>query len=107
MTHGFLDRGGYFSFNAYFLHARKAATRAVFQRLPLDRLLVETDAPDMAPPPECHPQPLTDPEGRPIHHPADLALAYQALADLRGVPLEVLVAQVRENFSRLFAPPAA
>jgi len=26
---------------------------------------------------------------------------------LRGVPLEVLVAQVRENFSRLFAPPAA
>ena len=44
--------GAYFSFSAYFLHPRKAAAREVFRHLPADRLLVETDAPDMAPPPE-------------------------------------------------------
>jgi len=104
MTHGFLDRGGYFSFNAYFLHERKAATREVFQRLPADRLLIETDAPDMPPPPERNPHPLVDAEGRSINHPANLAMTYEALAQLRATSVEVLSAQIRENFARLFAP---
>lgn len=109
MTHGFLDRGAYFSFNAYFLHERKLATREVFQRLPADRLLLETDAPDMAPPVERNLHPLVGPAGEPINHPANLALAYGALAELRGTSVEALSAQVRENFGRLFvtAPPAA
>jgi TatD DNase family protein len=102
MTRGFLDRGGYFSFNAYFLHERKAAQRDVFHRLPANRLLVETDAPDLAPPPERNAHPLSDAEGRAINHPANLSLAYRALAEIRNVPLETLVAQVRENFGRLF-----
>jgi TatD DNase family protein len=99
MTRGFLDRGGYFSFNAYFLHERKSAQREVFRRLPFDRLLIETDAPDLAPPAQRNEHPLPDA----LNHPANLALTYRALADLRGIPLDELTAQVRENFKRVFA----
>ena len=102
MVRGFVARGGYFSFNAYFLHERKAAQRAVFQHLPLERLLVETDAPDLRPPDGRNAHPLNDVDGQPLNHPANLALAYAALAELRGMPAEELAAQVAENFARLF-----
>ena len=106
MTRGFLDRGGYFSFNAYFLHERKAAQREIFRHLPVERILVETDAPDLPPPADRNPHPLTDAAGNAINHPANLALAYASLAELRGEALEELIAQVRENFGRLFDPAA-
>ena len=102
MVRGFATRGGYFSFNAYFLHGRKAAQRAVFQQIPIDRLLVETDAPDMSPPDDRNARPLRDAGGEPLNHPANLALAYTALADLRGLSVDQLTAQVAENFARLF-----
>ena len=102
MMREFAKLGGYFSFNAYFLHERKAAHRAVFAQVPLDRLLIETDAPDLRPPDEHNTHPLHDIAGEPINHPANLALAYEALADIRGVPVETLAEQVEENFVRLF-----
>ena len=40
--------------------------------------------------------------GTPLNPPANLAVAYAALADLRGLPVEQLPAQVAENFARLF-----
>ena len=102
MVRGFVERGGYFSFNAYFLHERKAAQREVFAHLPADRILIETDAPDLAPPDARNRHPLRDAEGRTINHPANLALAYAALAELRGVSVEALSAQVAANFTKLF-----
>ena len=102
MVRGFVARGGYFSFNAYFLHERKAAQRAVFQHLPLERLLVETDAPDLRPPDGRNAHPLHDANAQPLNHPANIALAYATLAELRGMPAEELAAQVAENFARLF-----
>lgn len=104
MVHGFASRGAYFSFNAYYLHDRKAAQRAVFRDIPADRILIETDAPDMRPPDERNPQPLQGPSGVPINHPANIRLAYTALAEIRGVPLDELTAQVGENVARLFGP---
>lgn len=103
MVPGFLKRGAYFSFNAYFLHERKVAARAIFARLPADRVLVETDAPDLAPPARRNPHPLEDPNDQPINDPANLAFTYATLSDLRSVPLAELTAQVAENFARLFA----
>ena len=102
MMREFAALGGYFSFNAYFLHDRKAAQREVFRQVPLDRLLVETDAPAMLPPKERNAHPLRAADGEVLNHPANLALAYSALADLRGISIEVLAAQVEENFGRLF-----
>jgi TatD DNase family protein len=100
----FAAAGAYFSFNTSHLDPRKTRQRDAFRRVPLDRLLVETDAPAMSPPAPSHQ--LPDPT---LNHPANLALAYAGLADLRGLPLADLTAQVADNFHRLFAissPPA-
>ncbi len=102
MVAGFLDRGAYFSFSPYFLHERKAAQREIFKHLPADRVLVETDAPDLAPPPERNPRPLSAPDGKPLNHPANLLVAYHALAEIRGSTHEDLAATVGENFARFF-----
>ncbi len=40
----------YFSFSGHFLHNRKEKVRKTFAQLPQDRILAETDAPDMLPP---------------------------------------------------------
>ena len=103
MVPGLAQLGAYFSFNGAFLAERKTRQRAAFRAVPAHRLLVETDAPAMAPPAPwlTHPLPPS-PEGKPVNHPANLAAAYEGLAQLRGVPLEQLTAQVQENFSRLF-----
>jgi TatD DNase family protein len=111
MIAGFVALGGYFSFNAYFLDERKARQREVFRHIPADRLLVETDAPDMRPPAERDTHPLRDVEGQPINHPGNIALAYQSLAEIRATPVEALASEVAENFGRLFGaattvPPA-
>jgi TatD DNase family protein len=99
MVPGFVEHGAHFSFNAHFLHERKAPQREVFRHIPLDRLLVETDAPDLRPPDERNPRLL--PAG--VNHPANIDLAYAALAELRGMPMAELAGCVAENFARLFA----
>jgi len=102
MMREFAALGGYFSFNAYFLHARKVAQRAAFQEIPADRLLVETDAPSMAPPDERNTHPLSDISGEPLNHPANIELAYRALAEIRDVSVEDLAQQIERNFGALF-----
>ncbi len=103
MVVGFLDRGARFSFSPSFLHTKKSAQREIFRTLPADRLLVETDAPDLAPPPERNPRPLAGADGKPLNHPANLLVAYDALAELRGTTRDELAATVAENFARFFS----
>jgi TatD DNase family protein len=104
MVKGFVARGAYFSFSPSFLQPRKFAQREVFAMVPRDRLLVETDAPDLAPPPELNPRLLQDENGNVLNHPANLDLAYTGLAELRGWSPEETEAQVEMNFERLFGP---
>jgi TatD DNase family protein len=103
MVEGFARHGAYFSFSGYFLAERKEAQREVFREIPPDRLLVETDAPDMAPPAWRNLHPLgEDADGKAINHPANLEVAYAGLAEIRGLEVEVLGEQIEGNFSRLF-----
>lgn len=102
----FVKMGAYFSCSPWFAHATKAAKLAVFQSVPEDRLLAETDAPDMAPPMERNAHPLTQ-DGRVLNHPANLRLSYDLLAELRGVKLEKLTAGLDDNYHRLFGTPEA
>jgi TatD DNase family protein len=104
LTPFLLERGAHFSFPPYFLHERKGPQRSLFQELPADRVLVETDAPDLLPPPEQNRNPLVNPDsGKPVNHPANLLLAYEALAGLRGDAPEALAAAVAANWKRLFS----
>lgn len=63
-----LKKGAWFSFSGHFLHPHKAKVLEVFRNLPEDRILLETDAPDMIPPREHIRFPL--PGG--ANHPANL-----------------------------------
>ena len=66
-------------------------------RLPLDRLLIETDAPFLAPVPH---------RGK-TGEPAFVADTAAFLAQLRGEEVEELMRRTAENFHRLFARTAA
>ena len=94
-----IARGAYFSISGYFAHSRKERQREVFRWIPMDRLLIETDAPDMLPPPEWKPHVLADEN---LNHPANIAAVYEFAAGVLGVPVAELAAQVEENFNRLF-----
>jgi len=95
--------GAYFSFPGYYLRERKERQREVFKHIPLERLLVETDAPDQSLPDALNQYPLTDSTtGKPINHPANLRAVYDGLAKVRGMAVEDLAKQVEENFQRLF-----
>lgn len=103
MVRPFAKLGAYFSFNIELLHARQSVRLENFKTIPFDRLLVETDAPTKAPPAELNRYPLlVGADGVMINHPANIAVAYQALADLRTLSLETLATQVASNFHRLF-----
>ena len=92
--------GAYFSFNAAYLAPRHARLRELFQKIPLDRLLVETDAPAMLAPPAHAPFSLA--AAPTLNHPANLAASYAALAVLRDVPASDLTAVISTNAHRLF-----
>jgi TatD DNase family protein len=69
------------------------ALRAIAAELPADRILVETDAPYLAP-------------GRyrgKRNEPAYVVETAKVLADARGVSLAEIARQTTENFFRLFA----
>lgn len=94
--------GAYFSFPGYFAHERKKNKQEVFKHVPLDRLLIETDAPDQLLPPELDRFPLNDAAGKPANHPANIVAVYEFAAALLHVPMEELALRVENNFLRVF-----
>lgn len=94
-----LPLGAWFSFSAYLLHPRKEKSRESFRRVPLDRLLLETDAPDMLPPKEF----LYEAQEKPdLHHPASLVSFFDEAAKLRAMDSDEFRCIVNENFRRFF-----
>jgi TatD DNase family protein len=100
MVRSFAELGGYFSVSGYFAHLRKAGQREVFRHVPSDRLLIETDAPDMALPAEIQEFSIS----ADLNHPANIRAVYKFAAEMLNKPLERLTTEVEANFQRLFAP---
>ncbi|HWY93480.1 MAG TPA: TatD family hydrolase, partial [Chthoniobacterales bacterium] len=74
-----------------------------FREVPYDRLLVETDAPDMPLPAERNQFQLPNAAGfeRP-NHPANIQAVVRGLAEIRKRPEDELLRMVGQNFYRLF-----
>ncbi len=90
----FLDQGWYIGFSGIVTFPKADDVRAAAVLVPLDRLLVETDAPYLSPIPVRKIFP-----NRPDH----VAHTARFLGELRGEPLEALAAHTTANAKRLFA----
>ena len=92
-----LELGLYVSFSGVLTFKNSHELRAIARDVPLDRLLVETDAPFLAPVPH---------RGR-RNEPAFVTATAAALADVKGVSAEQLAAATTANALRLFSrmPP--
>lgn len=103
MVNPFADLGAYFSLPGYYAHERKQRQRETFKRVPHDRLLIETDAPDQNLPSAQNRFPLTETvTGRELNHPANLRAVYEFAAELFGESVESLATRIEANFFRLF-----
>jgi TatD DNase family protein len=99
----FTELGAYYSFNLQLMEPQRADCLNNFKHLPIDRLLVETDAPSKAPPFARNRFLLGTPAVDPtLNHPANILLAYEMLAEIRGLSLDALTREVETNFIRLF-----
>lgn len=74
--------------------------RRLAERLPISAIVLETDAPDMAP---VWRYARALPASKPRNEPADLAQIAAVLADLRQLPLSTLAAATTANAQRLMA----
>jgi TatD DNase family protein len=92
------DLGAWFSFSGYFLQTRKAKVLEAYRAVPRERLLVETDAPDMLPPEEFRVEVLPEK----VNHPANLVRIVEGLAEALGMEAGELGRLTEANARRFF-----
>jgi TatD DNase family protein len=85
--------GGYVSFSGVITFKKNEALRAIAADVPADRILIETDAPFLAP----------EPYRGKRNEPAYVANTAKALAAARNTNFDTIAAQTTENFFRLFS----
>jgi TatD DNase family protein len=87
-----IELGLHVSFSGILTFKNSETLRAIAAELPLDRLLVETDAPYLAPVPHRGLR----------NEPAFVVETAKVLAAVKGISYEALAAATTENFFRLF-----
>lgn len=92
LAHRGLALGGYISFSGVVTFKKSDALRDIALAVPHDRILVETDAPYLAP----------EPFRGKTNEPAFVAKTAARLADLRGISESEMAHTTTENFFRLF-----
>ncbi len=92
LAEGALRLGGYVSFSGILTFPKSGALRDIARDIPAERLLVETDAPYLAP------VPFRGKRNEPGH----VVETARVLADLRGMPLAALDALTTSNVRALF-----
>lgn len=89
-----LDLGFYISFSGILTFKSAQDLRDVARFVPMDRLLIETDSPYLAPVPY---------RGK-TNNPSYVPHVARQLAELRDCPVEEIALVTTKNFDRLFAP---
>jgi TatD DNase family protein len=84
--------GAYVSFSGILTFKNSGALRAIAAELPADRILVETDAPYLAP----------NPFRGKRNEPSYVVETAKVLAETRGVSFAEIARQTSDNFFRLF-----
>lgn len=92
MARAGLDLGFYVSFSGIITFKSAESLREVARQVPLDRLLIETDSPYLAPVPY---------RGKP-NAPTYLKHVAACIAELRGLDVEHLAEATADNYRRLF-----
>ena len=87
-----LDLGFHISFSGIVTFKNAQALKDVARRVPLDRMLIETDSPYLAPVPH---------RGQ-CNQPAFVPHVAEEIARLTGVPVETIARATSANFFRLF-----
>jgi len=87
-----LDEGFHISFSGIVTFKSAADLQETAKKVPLDRMLIETDSPYLAPVPY---------RGK-TNEPAWVRHVGEFIAKLRGVPVEIIAEQTTDNFFRLF-----
>ena len=88
-----LDMGFYISFSGILTFKTAADLREVAQFVPLDRILIETDSPYLAPVPY---------RGK-TNNPSYVPFVAKLIAELRGEKLETIAQATNQNFEQLFS----
>ncbi len=92
MAKAALELNFYISFSGIITFKNAADLREVVAHVPLERMLVETDSPYLAPVPY---------RGK-KNEPKYVVEVAQCIADIKGISFEQVVEQTAENFDRLF-----
>ena len=95
VAQGALDLGFHISFSGIVTFKNAQEIKDVARRVPLDRMLIETDSPYLAPVPF---------RGK-LNEPAYVRYVAEEIARLRDMPLEEVAAVTSGNFFRLFGVP--
>ena len=90
-----LDLGFHISFSGILTFRNATDLQRVAQEVPLERCLIETDSPYLAPMPH---------RGK-LNTPAWVPLVAAKLAELKGLTIEEIARATSENFEQLFALP--
>ena len=100
----FVKLGGYFSCAGSVLHERKMKQRQLLLRIPIERLLLETDSPDLAMPESIIGQSILRHQSRILSEPAHLSVILQMMAQWWGENLNRFADIVWLNSQRFLSP---
>ena len=87
-----LELGFYISFSGIVTFKKSQALQEVVKHVPLEKMLIETDSPFLAP----------EPHRGKRNEPAFVVLTAQKIADLKNIPLETVAQKTTHNTKTLF-----
>lgn len=91
-AHKFIDMGFYISFAGNVTYKNSELIQQAAREVPLNRILIETDAPYLSPRKVRNKK----------NHPGYIGYTYDTVAELKNISTEELIFSVNENFKKVF-----